>query len=305
MLVWLPTQKLADGLDSLDGVELEVVPVLDAQALPASADRVEVVVPPHGAPRAALVEVLARLPRLRVVQSMSAGVDGVLGAVPDGVALVNARGVHTSSTSEWVCAAVLACQRELPAFVRLQAEGRWDPRVTGTLDGATVLVIGAGDIGQAVANRLEPFGCRLLRVARRSREGVEAVDALPRLLPEADVVVLLVPLTAETTRLVDADFLAAMRDGALLVNASRGAVVDTQALLRELLDQRLRAALDVTDPEPLPPGHPLWAAPGVLLTPHVGGAVSARQARLVALLADRLPRWAAGEHPERVVTGPY
>jgi phosphoglycerate dehydrogenase-like enzyme len=305
MLVWLPTPELLDGLGPMDGVELELVPDLDPAALPASADRVEVVVLPHRAPRDALTRSLARLPRLRVVQSLSAGVESVLGTVPDGVALVNARGVHTSATSEWVCAAVLACQRELPAFVRDMGVARWEPRVTGTLDQASVLVVGAGDIGQAVARRLEPFGCRVLHVARRARKGVAAVEALPRLLPEADVVVLVVPLTAETTRLVGPDFLAAMRDGALLVNAARGAVVDTPALLRELLAHRLRAALDVTDPEPLPPGHPLWTAPGLLLTPHVGGAVSTRPAGLVALLADRLPRWAAGEEPTGVVTGPY
>lgn len=305
MLVWLPTQELADHLGPLAGVESEVVPKLDPEALPASADQVEVVVPPHAAPRTALAAALANLPRLRIVQSLSAGVEGVLGAVPDGVALLNARGVHTPSTSEWVCAAVLASQREIPGFFRSQMEGRWSPRVTGTLDEATVLLIGAGDIGQAVADRLQPFGCQLLRVARTTREGIEGTEALPRLLPFADVVVLVLPLTPDTERLVDARFLASMRDGALLVNASRGAVVDTDALLFELTAQRLRAALDVTDPEPLPPDHPLWAAPGLLLTPHVGGAVSTRPARLARMLADRLPRWAAGEQPTGVVAGPY
>lgn len=305
MLVWLPTQELADRLGSLAGVELEVVPGLVPGSLPASAEQVQVVVPPHAAPRVALAAALASLPRLRIVQSMSAGVEGVLGAIPDGVTLLNARGVHTSSTSEWVCAAVLASQRELPGFFRAQLDGRWSPRVTGTLDEATVLVIGAGDIGQAVADRLQPFGCRLVRVARTARHGVEGMEALSRLLPAADVVVLLVPLTTETTGMVDAQFLASMRDGALLVNASRGAVVDTDALLVELTAQRLRAAVDVTDPEPLPPGHPLWTAPGLLLTPHVGGAVSTRPTRLAGMLADRLSRWAAGEEPSGAVTGPY
>jgi phosphoglycerate dehydrogenase-like enzyme len=305
MLVWLPTQELADRLDGLAGVELEVVPQLDPKTLPASADQVEVVVLPHAAPLTAMAAALASLPRLRVVQSMSAGVEGVLTAVPDGVALLNARGVHTSSTSEWACAAVLASQREFPSFFRAQLEGRWSPRVTGTLDEATVLVIGAGDIGQAVAKRLQPFGCQLLRVARTARDGVEGIAALARLLPTADVVVLVVPLTAETTGMVDARFLASMRDGALLVNASRGAVVDTDALLAELTAQRLRAALDVTDPEPLPADHPLWSAPGLLLTPHIGGAVSTRPARVARMLADRLSRWAAGEEPTGVVTGTY
>jgi phosphoglycerate dehydrogenase-like enzyme len=148
---------------------------------------------------------------------------------------------------------------------------------------------------------LEGFDARLTYVARTARDGVHAMTELPRLLPEADVVVLVVPVTPETTGMVDASFLAAMRDGALLVNAARGVVVDTDALLAELAAGRLRAALDVTDPEPLPPGHSLWSAPNLLLTPHVAGAVPEANDRAAATLADQLRRVLAGRPLANVV----
>jgi phosphoglycerate dehydrogenase-like enzyme len=244
------------------------------------------------------------LPELRLVQLVTAGAERFIGRLPEGVVLCNARGAHTPSTAEWVMAATLAAQRGIPFFTREQDAGRWSFRRQHTLFGARVLVVGAGDIGRSIGRMLDGFGVEVEFVARSARDGVHATSELPRLLPGADVVVLVVPVTRETTGMVDAAFLAAMKDDALLVNAARGVVVDTDALLAELQSGRLRAALDVTDPEPLPPGHPLWSAPGLLLTPHVGGEIPGTVERGAASVAAQLRRVLAGE-PLADVVGDY
>ena len=241
------------------------------------------------------------LPRLRLVQLLSAGAERFVGRLPEGVVLCNARGAHTPSTAEWAVAATLAAQRGIPFFVREQAAGRWSSTTFSSLVGARVLVVGAGDIGRTIGRMLAGVDVELTYVARTARDGVRSTAELPELLPHADVVILIVPVTPETTGMVDAAFLAAMPDGALLVNAARGVVVDTDALLAELSAGRLRAALDVTDPEPLPEGHPLWSAPGLLLTPHVGGAVPDTNERAAAAVTDQLARILAGEELVNVV----
>jgi phosphoglycerate dehydrogenase-like enzyme len=243
----------------------------------------------------------AGLPRLRLVQLLSAGAENFVGRLPEGVVLCNARGAHTPATAEWAVAATLAAQRGLPFFAREQAAGRWTATVERSLVGRSVLVVGAGDIGRAIGRMLDGFDVQLTYAARTAREGVHGMDELPRLLPEADIVVLVVPVTPETRGMVDAGFLASMKDGALLVNAARGVVVETDALVAELTAGRLRAALDVTDPEPLPPGHPLWEAPNLLLTPHVAGAVPEANDRAAAVLTDQLRRVLAGEPLANVV----
>jgi phosphoglycerate dehydrogenase-like enzyme len=244
---------------------------------------------------------LAGLPRLRLVQLQTAGAERFVDRLPEGVILCNARGAHTPATAEWAVAATLAAQRGLPFFIREQVAGRWSSRTQHSLVGARVLVVGAGDIARAIGRMLAGFDVELTYVARTARNGVRSIEELPGLLPSADVVILTVPVTPETTGLVDAGFLAAMRDDALLVNAARGVVVDTGALLAELRRGRLRAALDVTDPEPLPAGHPLWTAPGLLLTPHVAGAVPQADARAATAVAGQLARVLAGEPLENVV----
>ena len=241
------------------------------------------------------------LPRLQLVQLLSAGAERFAGRLPEGVLLCNARGAHTPATAEWAVTVTLAAQRAIPFFVREQDAGRWSFGTHRSLVGARVLVVGAGDIGRAIGRMLAGFDVELTYVARTAREGVRAIAELPALLREADVVILVVPVTPETTGMVDAGFLAAMADGALLVNAARGVIVDTDALLAELSRGRLRAAVDVTDPEPLPPGHPLWSAPGLLLTPHVGGAVPETNARAAAAVTDQLARILAGEELQNVV----
>jgi phosphoglycerate dehydrogenase-like enzyme len=177
--------------------------------------------------------------------------------------------------------------------------------MTDALTDRTVMIVGYGSVGAAIERRLLPFETRIVRVARTARDGVHPVSALPELLPDADVVVLIVPSTAETTGMAEKAFLARMKDGALLVNAARGTVVDTGALVAELTGGRLRAVLDVTDPEPLPAGHPLWSAPGVFITPHVGGSTPASRRRAVALVRDQVARFAAGEPLLNVINGDY
>ncbi|HEY6424005.1 MAG TPA: 2-hydroxyacid dehydrogenase [Pseudonocardiaceae bacterium] len=259
----------------------------------------EVLVPPvlgDGSP-----ELVAALPRLRLVQLLTAGYETWDGLVPEGVALSTGRGAHGGSTAEWVLATLLALQRDLPGFVRAQDRGEWDFHRTGTLLGARVLVVGAGDVGQQIVQRLGPFEVTATMVGRRPREGVRSMLELPDLLGGHDAVVLAVPLTEQTRRLADADFLARMPDGAVLVNAARGPVVDTGALVIELQAGRLRAALDVTDPEPLPAGHPLWRAPGVLITPHVGGSVTGALERAYAVAAQQIAQFVTGRDPANLV----
>lgn len=266
--------------------------------------RVAFYVPPY-MPGTQAVDLIAAMPGLRVVQTVTAGVDAVAPAVPPGVLLCNARGVHDASTAELAMALVLASLRGLPGFVRSQDRQEWAPATQPSLADRTVLVVGHGSIGEALERRLAGFEVELLRVARRARPGVSGFEELPRLLPRADVVVLLVPMTRQTRRLVDADFLAALPDGALVVNMARGPVVDTDALLAELRSGRLRAALDVTDPEPLPAGHQLWTAPNLLLSPHVGGDSTAFRPRVLRLLREQLHRWATGQELAHVVVGDY
>jgi len=265
---------------------------------------VELYVPPYSFAEHA-TEAMGQMPSLRVVQTLTAGVDHIRPYVPDGVVLCNAKGVHDASTAELALALILAAQRGIPDFVRAQAAEEWRHGDWPALADCTVLIVGYGSVGAAVERRLAGFEVDLLRVARRSREGVAGWDALPDLLPAADVVVLTVPLTEETRGLVDAGFLGRMRAGALLVNVSRGVVVRTEDLLAELVTGRLRAALDVTEPEPLPAGHPLWQAPGLLLSPHVGGNTSAFLPRAFRLLAEQLRRFAGGDPLLNVVQGAY
>ncbi|MFD8523411.1 2-hydroxyacid dehydrogenase [Streptomyces capillispiralis] len=246
---------------------------------------------------------------VRVVQTLSAGVDHVqpgLRHLPPGVRLCNARGVHEASTAELTLALILASLRGIPDFVRAQDKGEWHGGFRPALADKNVLIVGYGSIGAAIEDRLAPFElARVARVARSARTTergpVLPLTDLSSLLPEADVVVLSTPLTETTRHLVDAGFLARMKDGALLVNVARGGVVDTKALLSELESGRITAALDVTDPEPLPAEHPLWRAPGVLISPHVGGPTSAFLPRAKRLLVDQLRRFLNQEELGNVI----
>jgi phosphoglycerate dehydrogenase-like enzyme len=296
--VWLPDSP--DKFGTLPpGIEADIW--TGGEDLPGSADQVEYVVLPFGV-KPEIIRKITTLPRLKTIQILSAGADHVLPYVPGRITLANARGAHTAATAEWTVGAIVASLRDFPRFAVAQRDGRWDSAQSEPVGGKHVLIVGYGDIGAAVERRLAGWDVTVERVARRARDGVHAIGELPELLKKADIVVILVPVTDETRQLVNKDFLRAMKDGALLVNAARGVIVDTEALLEALTSGRIRAALDVTDPEPLPEGHPLWQAPGLLLTPHVGGAIYESRERAYQVVSEQLARLAAGE-PLRNVIG--
>ncbi|WP_175647602.1 2-hydroxyacid dehydrogenase [Streptomyces cyaneochromogenes] len=280
-----------------------------AEDFPADPAECVFYVVPYMKPPALGQRPLPEMSSVEVVQTLSAGTDHVepgLKHLRPGVRLCNARGVHEASTGELTLTLILASLRGIPDFVRAQDKGEWLGGFRPALADKNVLIVGYGSIGAAIEDRLAPFElARVARVARSERTTargpVHPLTELPALLPEADVVILSTPLTEATRHLVDADFLARMKDGALLVNVARGAVVDTKALLAELETGRVTAALDVTDPEPLPREHPLWRAPGVLISPHVGGPTSAFLPRAKRLLVDQLRRYVNREPLRNVI----
>ena len=290
--------------DDLRLVRWDLVEPLD----PETAAQVELVVVPHYFVRPGGVDVLRELPALRYVQLPSAGYEHARPHVPEGVVLCNGRGVHDAGTAELALTLTLAAQRGLPAAVRAMDAHRWESPYGPSLADRRVLVVGQGSVGSAVVARFRPFEVDVVRVASTARDDadghVHGVDELSDLLPDADVVVLVVPLSRTTHHLMDAERLSRMKDGALLVNVARGKVVDTDALLAELGSGRLRAALDVTDPEPLPADHPLWDAPNLLLTGHQGGNTDATLPRIADLVRRQLEALLAGRPPVNVVAGP-
>ena len=300
-LVWLPFEPELLG-DPPSGLRYEVV---DPRAtVPDSVPDVRFYVLPY-AMSAAVAEAIPRMASLEVVQTLSAGVDNVRAAVPDGVTLCNGRGIHDASTAELALTLILASLRGVPSFVRAQDRHEWRSGWHPALADKRVLVVGYGSIGEAIERRVLPFEAEVVKIARTARGDVHGWTELPTLLPDADVVVLIVPLTDETRGLVDAEFLGRMKEGALLVNVARGAVVVTDDLVAALRSGRVTAALDVADVEPLPEDSPLWDAPGLLISPHVGGMSSAMWPRAHRLVRDQLHRYAAGEQLVNVMTGAY
>ncbi len=257
-------------------------------------------VPPYLGPRSTL-ELVGRMPNLQVVQLLTVGFDAALEHVPQRVTLCNTVGVHDAGTAELAVALTLASLRGIDDYVRAMSRGAWAHDRRASLVDRNVIIVGAGGVGRAIAARLLPFEVTTTLVARSRRPGVVSVADLPELLPKADIVILAVPLDGQTAGLVDEAFLSSMRDGSLLVNVARGGVVDTNALVRHLHQGRIRAALDVTDPEPLPTDHPLWHAPGVLITPHVGGDSTAFVPRARRLVESQLRRWSRGEALAHIV----
>jgi phosphoglycerate dehydrogenase-like enzyme len=299
--VALPDQKMLDALEAAAGVEL----LLWDLTGPAPEGRIDLLVPPYmGKPT-----VLAALEGVDVglVQSQSIGYDGVADVLPEGCVFANAAGVHETSTAELALGMMIASQRGMADFARNQATGTWDNSQRPSLADRRVLLVGYGGVGKAIEARLLPFETDVTRMASREREDaggkIFGIDSLYEQLPLHDIVVVSVPLSGQTRQLVDAKFLAAMPDGALLVNVARGPVADTEALLAEASSGRLRVAVDVTDPEPLPADHPLWTTPGVLITPHVGGASSAMFPRMVRLVKQQIGLMLEGREPVNVVLG--
>jgi phosphoglycerate dehydrogenase-like enzyme len=254
---------------------------------------------------AASMDLMSRLPHLRVVQSLSSGVDDLLQRLPEGVALCNGRGLyHEESTAELAVALMLVASRSLGMYFAQQQRREWRHERTDTLAGKRVLLVGYGRVGQEIESRLRPFGADVVRVSRTARADVATLDQLGQLAATADILVACIPLTNETRAIVDADVLASLPDGALVVNVARGPVVDSDALLDELQSGRLRAALDVTDPEPLPPDRPEWEMPNVFITPHIGGDTHEFARRAGSFVADQVQRHLADEDLANVVVRP-
>jgi phosphoglycerate dehydrogenase-like enzyme len=305
-VISLPNQEWIDLVGPVAGVEM--VP-WDLVGEPPRRDEISFVVPPYMV--SSPWQRLGLLPGLRVVQLLSAGYETVLPALPAGVKLANAAGVHDASTAELAVTLALSSLRGIPDFVAAQGRSQWLPaQIRTSLADRKVLILGYGGIGVAIARRLSGFEVKLTAVASRARGGdelvasVHGVGELSALLPEHEVVIVIVPLSESTKGMVDRDFLASMRDGALLINVSRGKVVDTDALVEAAGTGRITAALDVTDPEPLPADHPLWHTPGVLISPHAGGVTSAFEPRAVELLRQQIAAF-VGERPLRNVVNEH
>jgi phosphoglycerate dehydrogenase-like enzyme len=248
------------------------------------------------------IAMIARLPQLRVLQSLSSGVDNILGSVPDQVTLCNGIGLHhEEGTAELAVSLILASLKQLPVFALDQSRHYWHHLRTDSLDGKRVLLVGHGHIGQMIERRIAPFGAGIIRASRTPRDGVAPLSQLPRLAAEADILVVCIALTPDTTGLIGAEVLAALPDGALVVNVARGAIVDAAALAGQLVTGRLRAALDVTDVEPLPADRPEWDLPNVLITPHVGGDTLVFAQRAPEFVAEQAERYLAGRPLANVV----
>ncbi len=300
---------------------IEIVRVPDEPAEPVE---VEFWIPPYMSRTVA--RVLPFIRGVKVVQALSAGIDAMIDHVPAGAILCDGQGIHDIPVAEWVIGAILSSLKYFPLYEDVRRREEWKgrfeaediysqlhpgtkklfPPVLGDdLAGKQVLIVGYGSIGKAIEHRLAPFGVTISRVGRTAREGVSAIGDLDQLLPAADIVIVIVPLTRDTAQMFDAARLAHMKQGALLVNAARGPVVVTDALVEALHSHRISAALDVTDPEPLPPGHPLWTAPNLFITPHVGGGSPRFLERAFTLAGSQVGRYIKGAKLLNIVSNGY
>jgi phosphoglycerate dehydrogenase-like enzyme len=268
--------------------------------------------------------IVPHLHGVKLVLSLMAGTEWIPGAMGPHVTICNARGAHNVSTAEWTLTAILTSLKYIPLYLDVQRTGMWKrrfeatthyARITGDiqshyppimqeeLSGKRVLLVGYGSIGKEIERMLAPFCVDLTRIARTPRTApkVHAVGEIDTLLPDAEIVILILPSTAESHHMINVDRLARMKQGTLLVNAARGPIVDTDALVEALNAGKIRAALDVTDPEPLPDGHPLWKCPNLLITPHIGGSTPMFAPRAVKTAEAELRRYLAGEPLHNVV----
>ncbi len=305
LTVSVPSARLEDDLRALlspaEAEQIELIRWDMTEPTPRAA--IDIVVPSY-------MKAADTLPRLadvrtRLVQGQSIGYDDVPGVLPAGHVFANAASVHETATSELALALSLAAQRRLPEFVRQQDAHEWRPRLADGLADRRVLLLGFGGVGKATAARLAPFEVEVVPVATTAREEdgwpVRGIDELPFLLPTADIVILTLPDTPDTRGIIDDAALSALPDGALVVNVGRGPLVDTDALVAHLQRGRILAALDVTEPEPLPADHPLWSCPGLIISPHVGGASRAMNPRIATLVHTQITRMLNGEEPINVV----
>ncbi|UNK46623.1 2-hydroxyacid dehydrogenase [Arthrobacter sulfonylureivorans] len=302
--VAIPNRDLLSALGPLPAGIRAVTWDFDGEPDGARLDEIDAVVLPYP-DVAGMLPSLAKLKNLKLVQTQTTGVDGIAAAVGPDVAIASAAGVHAASTAELAVGLMLASLRGIDVAARDQLEGRWRHERRLSLADRKVLLVGVGGIGREIARRLEPFEVQLTRVgthARDDSEGhVHGTEELQELAASHEVVVVITPLTEATRGLIDAAVLAALPDGALVVNVARGPVVDTDALTAEVVSGRLSCALDVTDPEPLLPDHPLWRAANALITPHLGGDSTAFEPRIVQLLKEQLAAVAVGKAPRNLV----
>ena len=305
MRVWVPFKSEVEAREKLgelpDNLELDFY---NGGDFPSTADEVEFYIHPYLGAHDPW-ERFGELPKLKVVQIQSAGYDDILEYIPQGVTLCNAAGVHDASTAELAIALSLALGRHLDDFARNQTSGTWESEFGNSIADKRVTILGYGRIGEAIERRLAGFEvASVTRVARRARTEpvvVRPVTELDQVLRETDVLFVILPLTADTENIIDKHALALLPDGAQVINVGRGRLVDTDALVAETSTGRIKAGLDVTEPEPLAEDHPLWRTPGVLVSPHVGGASTAFFPRTNRLLAAQLRRYAAGEPLENVI----
>lgn len=306
LTIAVPDDLLLNELKDTPGVDCTLWDMTG----PAPRQNFDIVIPPYlyGA------EMLVHLDGLSVglVQWQSIGYDGVTDYLPSGIPFANATTVHETSTAELAVGLAIAMQRGIPDAVRSATTHQWEPQFRPSLADRRILLVGYGGVSQAIEARLTPFETHITRVASHARGEnntlgetvrVHGIDELPKLLAQAEIVIVALPLNDHTSGMFDATALAAMPDGALFINVGRGPVVDTDALVTELRSGRIRAALDVVEPEPLPEGHELWDCPGLLLTHHVGGDTSAMLPRMVALIQRQIARMHTGEPFENIVLG--
>ena len=295
-------QILHDHLATLK--DLDIVAARDPASLAAAMPGAEIVIMPVRHYDAGIAQILARhADSLRLLQLINAGYDTVAAHPPPrGTIVATAGDALAPAIGEHVMALFLALARQLDVALRQQVESRWDDSIRGrlrVLSGSTVVVVGYGAIGKQVALRCKAFGMHVIGV-RRSGGSDPHVDemvtpaALDSVLARADRIAISLPLTDATRKLFDARRFAACKPGATLVNVARGGIVDTAALVAALQSGQIGAAgLDVTEPEPLPPEHPLWQMPRVLISPHVSGAGS--NPLLARHIAANVGRYLAGE----------
>ena len=283
--------------------DIQVTECDDLGELPADViASAEFIVLPYEGSTISIEEAFERMSKAKVIQTLTAGFDNVQPFMPGDVTLCNAAGVHDDATSELAVLLTLSVLRDMPRSYKAQQDRHWETYFSRSLADKTVLLIGYGNVGKAAEKRLLGFGCKVIPVARTARDNVHSISELPNLIPSADVVMLIVPNNPGTVNLVDAKFLASMKDNSILVNVARGVVVDTDALMAELKTGRISAALDVTEPEPLPADHPLWSMPNVIITSHNGGEGDVFWERARTRIHSQFDLWLAGKPLECVIT---
>jgi len=249
------------------------------------------------------LEVITKMTKLKTVHYSQAGYDDILPYIPDNVILCNASGLHDVSTAELAIGLTIASRRGFAQFMDNQKKGLWHRQRNLALADSHVGIVGYGHIGKRIASLLKMFETKVTPFSRSGADGSVKINEFDNYLADLDVIILILPLTKESKNFINSDRIKRMKDGATLINLARGAIVDTDALIAELKTGRITAGLDVTDPEPLPKDHPLWSAPNLIITPHVGGDSSAFEPRARKMVQEQLARIAEKKPLLNQITG--